>query len=61
MYVSTAFITGTIVAMMLMIRPPSLWVGRVFIFAVAVSALLVSLPNRKGIAVALEYLVRRRT
>ncbi len=61
MYVSTALITGPIVTLMLMIRPPSMLIGRIFIFAVAAAALLASLPNRKGIAVALEYLIRRKT
>ena len=60
MYVSTALITGLIVAVMLMVRPPSMWIGRVFIVVVAVIALLVSLPHRKGVAVAIDYLIHRK-
>jgi len=61
MYISTAFVTGSIVCAMLMFKPPTMFVGRVLILAVAVAALLASLPHRKGVAVAIDFLVRRKT
>ena len=59
MYISTAALTGMIVVAMLLIRPSSLWVGQAVVFPVALALIVGSLPHRKGLAVALEYLVER--
>lgn len=61
MYLSTAFLTGWFVVAMLIVRPSSLVVGRVVLAPAAVLVIVCSLPIRKGIAVALDYLISRRT
>lgn len=56
MYISTAFMTGLIVTGMLLVRPPSMWVGRAAVFAAAMVLIVATLPYRKAIAIALEYI-----
>jgi hypothetical protein len=60
MYISTAFLTGLIVVGMLLIRPEHPWVGRGAVLPLALIVVVGSLPYRKGVAVALEYLVERK-
>src|SRR5262249_18638993 len=55
MYFTTAFITGLIVAAMFLIRPAHLWLGRGAVLGAALAAIFGTLPNRKGMAVALDY------
>ena len=57
MYMSTAGLTGSIVVIMLLFRPEHIIIGRVGVFLTALSVIVGSLPIRKGIALALEYLV----
>ena len=59
MYMSTAGLTGTLVVVMFLIRPRVLWVGQIVVALAAVAVIGFSLPYRKGIAVALDYLVGR--
>ena len=61
MYISTACLTGMIVVGMLLIRPDNLWVGRSVVFPIALVAIAGTLPYRKGVAIAIEYLVERKT
>ena len=61
MYMTTAGLTGVLVVLMFLIRPAVLWVGQVVILAAAIVVIGLSLPRRKGLAVALDYLVERRT
>lgn len=57
MYVSTAFITGLFFLGMFFFRPENTALWRWIVLAVDVPAILCSLPYRKGVAIALEYLV----
>lgn len=57
MYVSTAALTGVFFVVMLAYRPPSLLVGRLSIFAAGLALIGVTLPYRKSLALALDYLV----
>ena len=59
MYMSTAGLTGMLVVIMFLIRPRVLWVGQAVVMVTALVLMLLSLPRRKGIAVALDYLVSR--
>lgn len=59
MYMSTAGLSGTLVVVMFLIRPRVLWVGQIVVALAAVAIIGFSLPYRKGIAVALDYLVGR--
>ena len=59
MYISTAAMTGLIVAVMILVRPDSLWKGQAVVFPVALVLIVGSLPHRKGLAIALEFLVER--
>lgn len=55
MYISTAVLTGTIVILMFLWKPANLWLGRIVIGVVALILILLTLPIRKGIALALDY------
>ena len=59
MYMSTAGLTGLLVVIMFLLRPRALWIGQVLVAVAAVAVIGLSLPYRKGIAVALDYLVER--
>jgi uncharacterized protein (DUF983 family) len=61
MYMSTAGLTGSIVVLMFLLRPRVLWIGQVLVVLAAVVVIGLSLPLRKGFAVALDYLISRRT
>ncbi|HYC54916.1 MAG TPA: DUF983 domain-containing protein [Candidatus Binatia bacterium] len=54
-YLSTAGMTGVIVILMLLVRPASLMVGNLVLVVVATAAIVLTLPYRKGVAVALSY------
>src|SRR5256885_7324536 len=56
MYFSTAFLTGLLVIAMLLTRPQNLVVGRIFVVAAALGLYLVTMPLRKAIAIAINYL-----
>lgn len=57
MYVSTAGITGVFVlAMLFWLRPTQLWIGRAILLPAALLAIAGTLPRRKGIAIAIDYL-----
>jgi uncharacterized protein (DUF983 family) len=56
MYFSTAFITGLLIIAMLLTRPESLVTGRIAIVGAALGLYLVTMPVRKAIAIAINYL-----
>lgn len=55
MYMSTAGLSGALVVAMFLIRPRVVWVGQAVVCLAAVAIIGLSLPYRKGIAVALDY------
>lgn len=57
MYISTACLTGMIVGGMVFFRPENLFLGRIAIAVLAIAFIMFTLPYRKGIAMAFEYLV----
>lgn len=59
MYMTTAGLTGLLVVTMFLIRPRVLWIGQLLVGLAAVAIIGLSLPVRKGIAVALDYLLER--
>jgi hypothetical protein len=59
MYMSTAGLTGLLVVLMFLLHPRVLWIGQVLVGIAAVAVIGLSLPYRKGIAVALDYLLER--
>jgi len=60
MYMTTAGLTGVLVVILFLVRPRIVWLGQVAVFAAAIVVIGLSLPFRKGIAVALDYLIERR-
>jgi hypothetical protein len=58
MYLTTGGMTGIIIAAIVFIRPPVFWIGRVAVFVAAVTTIVCTLPRRKGLAVALDYITR---
>src|SRR5262249_43343668 len=61
MYLSTAVLTGLIVIGMLLIIPSNQWMGRAVVLVLAIGAIIGTLPLRKSIGVAIEYLVDLRS
>ena len=59
MYMTTAGMTGMLVVIMFLIRPKVLWIGQAVVLVAALVLMGLSLPFRKGVAVALDYLVSR--
>jgi uncharacterized protein (DUF983 family) len=59
MYMSTAGLTGLLVVTMFLLHPRVLWIGQLLVCLAAVALIGLSLPYRKGIAVALDYLLER--
>jgi uncharacterized protein (DUF983 family) len=55
MYLSTAFLTGLWFIVLLVLPPKNLAVYRVFLVTGALSLYLVTMPVRKGLAVALNF------
>ena len=60
MYISTVVFTGLFFGMMWFIWQPTDWIMRTVLFAVALASMLGSMPYRKSMAVALDYMIRRR-
>jgi len=60
MYYTTAFLTGLVIIVMLLLHPTSVWVGRLGLGGGAIGLIIATLPLRKGIAVALDYLTELR-
>ncbi|HEY2739824.1 MAG TPA: DUF983 domain-containing protein [Thermoanaerobaculia bacterium] len=59
MYMTTAGLTGMLVVTMFLLRPRVVWLGQLAIGVAALVLIVSSLPFRKGIAVALNYLIQR--
>jgi len=60
MYMTTAGLTGVLVVLMFLVRPRTIWVGQIVILAAAIVVIGLSIPLRKGVAVALDYLIELR-
>lgn len=56
LYSTTAALTGVFIILMLVWKPYNMELGRVIIGLAAVGVIALSLPIRKGIALALEYI-----
>ncbi|HYC00817.1 MAG TPA: DUF983 domain-containing protein [Candidatus Limnocylindrales bacterium] len=54
-YLSTAGMTGVVVIAMLLVQPDNLLVGNTLLILGATAAIVLTLPYRKGVAVALSY------
>ena len=61
MYMTTAGLTGCLVVAMFLVRPRVVWLGQIAVFAAALVVIGLTLPRRKGLAVAIDYLVERRS
>lgn len=61
MYLSTAGLTGVVIVGMLLLRPANLVLGRFTLAAAATAAIVLTLPPRKGAAIALNYFVEIKT
>src|SRR5437868_11909732 len=55
MYVSTAFLTGVMLIVMLLMHPETVASGRLVVIPLAVALYLSTLPVRKALAIALNY------
>lgn len=60
MYLSTAGLTGCIVVVMLLVRPESLWQGRLYVLATAILLIVGTLPRRRSLGIAVNHLIARR-
>jgi uncharacterized protein (DUF983 family) len=59
MYMTTAGLTGVLVVSMFLLKPKAVWIGQLTICAAALVVIVLSLPFRKAVAVALNYLLER--
>lgn len=57
MYMSTGALTGILLIVLFLIRPRVVWIGQLLVSVAAVALIGLTLPYRKGIAVALDYLI----
>lgn len=57
MYMSTGALTGILLITLFLIRPRVVWLGQVAVSVAAVALIGLTLPHRKGVAVALDYLI----
>ena len=55
-YITTAIQTAAFAALVLLVDPSNPWVARSLLAAAALGVMLLNLPNRKGLAVAIDYL-----
>ncbi len=60
MYLSTTFLTGVIVVGMLLFPPDNRWLGRAVVVVAAIAVILGTLPLRKSLGMAVEYLIDLR-
>ncbi len=60
MYISTAFFTGLFILTILLTHPPTILLGQIIVVASALAITGITLPYRKGIALAIDYLVDTR-
>jgi len=60
MYYSTAGFTGLIIIAMLLIQPENIWLARAIVLVAAVLFIVLTLPYRKGLALAVDYLTERK-
>jgi len=60
MYFSTAFLTGIILAAMFLLPPPTYGIGHAAIVVAALLLILGTLPLRKSLALAINYLITLR-
>jgi len=61
MYLSTAGLTGVVIVGMLVLKPANVVVGRLTLAAAATAAIVLTLPLRKGGAIALNYFIEMKT
>jgi uncharacterized protein (DUF983 family) len=61
MYFSTAGLTGVVVIGLIVARPSNLMLGRATLAACALAVIVLSLPFRKGAAIAVNWLVATRS
>lgn len=59
MYISTAGITGVIVVVMLLATPADTVIGRIALVAAAMVLIVGTLPTRKALGIAVDYLAER--
>ena len=60
MYMTTAFLTGSFFVVMLLYRPADLLLGRIGFATGGLLVLGLSLPYRKGVALAIDYFLETR-
>ena len=60
MYVSSAGLIGVFFVALFLIKPTNVLVGQLIVLPLALLVIGGTLPIRKGLAVALEYLVDRK-
>jgi uncharacterized protein (DUF983 family) len=58
-YVTTAGLTGVLIVGMLLIRPRNILLGELVLLPAALGLIGGSFPYRKGLAIAIDYLVDR--
>ncbi|HXO18597.1 MAG TPA: DUF983 domain-containing protein [Thermoanaerobaculia bacterium] len=60
-YITTAGLSGALVVGMFLLHPRIVWLGQALVVLAAIVVIGFSLPYRKGLAVALDFLVERHS
>ena len=60
MYMTTGGLTGVMIVAMLLSRPSNLFLAQLVLIPVAILVIGGTLPYRKGLAVAIDYLIEQR-
>ncbi len=60
-YLTTAGLTGAIIAGMLIVKPFNLVLGQLVLAVFAVVVIVASLPSRKGMAIGFDYYIERNS
>ena len=59
MYISTGFITGLFIVGMFLLKPENRYLGFIVVAVLSILVMVGTIPFRKGIAVALDFWLRR--
>lgn len=61
MYISTGFLTGLFIIFMFFVIPTNLQLGKITLLLASVGLFVLTHPYRKGLAVAIDYLIDSRS
>ncbi len=61
MYMSTGLLTGVFIVIMFFVIPTDVLLGKIILLILSLSVFVITHPNRKGLAIAIDYCVDSRS